>query len=148
MRLQLTRRADYAVRVVLALAEADRRLSAGQLARQMQIPPRFLPQIMPGLVRKDILGRRLGRYGGYVLARAASEISLLEVIEAADAAPRPRSCVLRGGSCQQERPCAVHPAVAGAQEAVRTALGAPDFGSLLERRSVADISHAPAIEGD
>jgi DNA-binding IscR family transcriptional regulator len=75
MRLQLTRRADYAVRAVLALAEADRRLSAGELARQMQIPPRFLPQIMPGLVRNDILGRRLGRHECWLGQRARSRCS-------------------------------------------------------------------------
>ena len=137
MRLQLTRRADYAVRAVLALAEADRLLPAAELSRRMQIPPGFLPQIMPGLVRAGILARSLGRHGGYVLARPSSAISLLEVIEAADAVPAPRSCVLRAGACQRERPCAVHPAVANAQEAVRTAFASADFGSLLERRPAA-----------
>ncbi len=134
MRLQLTRRSDYAVRAVLALAEADRRLPAAELARRMHIPPSFLPQIMSALVRKGVLRRSLGRHGGYVLARAPSAISLLEVIEATDGAPPPRTCVLRGLACDGAHPCAVHFAVADAQEAVSTILLDADFASLLERR--------------
>jgi Rrf2 family protein len=134
MRLQLTRRADYAVRAVLALLEAGRLLPAAELARRMEIPAGFLPQILPALVRNGILARTLGRHGGYLPARSASAISLLEVIEAADAAPSPRTCVLRGGACRGEQPCAVHPAVSDAQAAVRTVLSGATFASLLHRR--------------
>ena len=134
MRLQLTRRADYAVRATLALAEAGRLLPSGELARRMKIPPGFLPQILPDLVRHGILDRSLGRHGGYVLAREASALSLLEVIEAADGAAAPRTCVLRGGPCRGEEPCAVHPAVAEAHDAMRGVLSGATFASLLERR--------------
>lgn len=133
MRLQLTRRADYAVRAVLALAEAGGLVPAGALASRMEIPGGFLPQILPALVRDGILFRTLGRHGGYRLARPAAEISLLAVIEAADGRPPPRTCVLRGGTCRRERPCAVHPAVAEAQAAVRTVLAEADFAALVAR---------------
>ena len=135
MRLQLSRRADYAVRATLALAEEGRLLPAGELARRMEIPSGFLPQILPALVRKGILGRSLGRHGGYVLAREASNISLLDVIEAADGAPPPRTCVLRGGACLGQQQCAVHPAVAEAQAAARRVFSEAAFASLLERRT-------------
>ena len=131
MRLRLTRRADYAVRAVLALAAADRRLPSAELARRMEIPPGFLPQILPALVREGMLARTLGRHGGYDLARPADEISLLAVIEAAEGGPQARTCVLRGGTCRRERPCAVHPAVAEAQAAVRAVLADADFGGLV-----------------
>jgi Rrf2 family protein len=134
MRLQLTRRADYAVRATLALAEAGQLLPAGELALRMAIPPGFLPQILPALVRNGILGRSLGRHGGYVLARDASGVSLLEVIDAADGTPPTRTCVLRGGPCRGEEPCAVHPAVADAQEAMRVVLSGATFASLVGRR--------------
>ena len=134
MRLQLSRRADYAIRATLALAEADRLLPAGELARRMEIPSGFLPQILPDLVRSGILGRTLGRHGGYVLARPAGDISLLEGMEAADGAPPPRTCVLRGGACPAAEPCAVHPAVAEAQRAARLVFGGASFAALLDRR--------------
>lgn len=133
MRLQLTRRADYAVRAVLALTADDRRLPSAELARRMEIPPGFLPQILPALVKDGILARTLGRHGGYRLARAPHAISMLEVIEAADGPHRPRACVLRGGACRRELPCVVHHAVAEAQEATRAALSRADFAGLVAR---------------
>lgn len=135
MQLRLSRRADYAVRAVLALAEADRQLTTAELARRMEMPPGFLPQIMPALVRGGILRRRLGRHGGYVLARAASAISLLDIIEAADGRRPARSCVLRGGACRGDQPCAVHPAIAAAEDAQRAALAAADCSALLAGRA-------------
>ena len=141
MRLQLTRRADYALRAVLAPAAADRRLLSAELARRMAIPPGFLPQILPALVRDGILARSLGRHGGYRLARPTRAIPMLKVIEAADGPARPAACVLRAGAYRRERPCAVHPAVAEAQEAMRAALSGADFAALVARHEteVADV---------
>jgi Rrf2 family protein len=133
MRMQLTRRGDYAVRAVLALSEADRVVATPELAGRMRIPVGFLPQIMPGLVRADIVERRLGRHGGYRLARPAAAISLLEVIEAAETDPDRRpTCVLRGEHCTPAAPCRVHPAVSRAADAMRSALAATDFASLRD----------------
>ena len=131
MQLQLSRRADYAVRAVLALADADRQMTTAELARRMEIPLRFLPQIMPALVRGGILCRRLGRHGGYLLAGSADSISLLDVIDAADGARPMRTCVLRGAACQAERPCAVHNTIVSAEAAQRGQLAAADFAALL-----------------
>ena len=133
MRMHLTRRGDYAVRAVLALSETDRVVATPELAGQMRIPVGFLPQIMPGLVRAEIVERRLGRNGGYRLARPAASISMLEVIEAAEAAPdRRATCVLRGERCNPGSPCRIHPAVAKASDAMRGALAATDFASLRD----------------
>ena len=137
MRLQLTRRGDYAVRAVLALTEADRVMATPELATQMEIPVNFLPQIMPGLVRRGILTRRLGRNGGYMLGRPPESISLLEVIEAGEAsAPAPPTCVLRGDRCRPSEPCRIHPAVSRASEAMRAVLAAANFASLRDGASL------------
>lgn len=132
MRLQLTRRADYAIRAVLCLAreERDQPLSASDIAGRMAVPPRFLPQIMQDLVRAGLVGSSLGRGGGYRLARAPSEISLLDVIEAVEGDARRRTCVLSSGSCDPSRPCDVHELFVAAQEA------------LLERLAAATLEHA------
>lgn len=136
MRLQLTRRGDYAVRAVLALTEASGVVATPELAERMQIPVNFLPQIMPSLVRRGILKRRLGRHGGYELARPAESITLLEVIEAGETdAADPRPCVLRGDRCRPDRPCRIHPAVSRASEAMRTVLAASNFASLRDGAS-------------
>ena len=110
MRLELTRRGDYAVRAMLSLAahQGDGWLSVSRISAAMGIPERFLPRVMTDLVRSGLVEGHLGRTGGYRLARPATEISLLEVIEAAEPDDGQRRCVLRGGPCGKDGLCAVH----------------------------------------
>jgi Rrf2 family transcriptional regulator, iron-sulfur cluster assembly transcription factor len=138
MRLQLTRRGDYAIRAMLALAG---RLSAGHtaapiIAAETGIPPAFLPQIMTDLVHANLVDARLGRSGGYRLAREASAISLLEIVEAIEGDSRRATCVLRGGGCDARNPCAVHHAFFNAQEALLTTLAAASLDQLAAPASV------------
>ena len=125
MRLELTRRGDYAVRAMLALASADGGalpLSARRIAEQMSIPERFLPHVLRDLVRAGLVEGRTGRAGGYRLARPAARIALLDVVEAAEGEAEPARCVLRGGPCRPDGRCAVHDVFAGARESVRARL--------------------------
>lgn len=126
MRLELTRRGDYAVRTMLALAsvaDADR-LSARLVAERMAIPGRFLPHVLRDLTRARLVEAQTGRRGGYRLARPATEITLLEVVEAVEGDSRPTVCVLRGGPCRPDGRCAVHDVFAEARAAVRDRLRA------------------------
>lgn len=120
MRLELTRRGDYAIRAMLALARAgdDTWLSVSRIARAMSIPARFLPQVMADLTRGGLVRAATGRTGGYQLARRPDAVSLLEVIEAVEGESRRRTCVLRGGPCGSDGHCAVHETFFRAQEAL------------------------------
>ena len=125
MRLELTRRGDYAVRAMIALAAPDGPplRSVPRIAERMGIPPRFLPQVMRDLVAAGLVASETGRTGGYRLARDAGTINLLQVVEAAEGDTRRLTCVLRGGPCGRDGYCAVHATFAGVQEAVREQLG-------------------------
>lgn len=120
MRLELTRRGDYAVRAMLALARdgATQHTAAG-LAGSTDIPASYVPQVMGDLVRAGLVANRRGRRGGYRLGRAPSEISLLAIVEAVEGDGRRRTCVLRGGACRRDGACDVHEAFSAAQEALR-----------------------------
>ena len=120
MRLELTKRADYAIRAVLALSRAadGERLSVRRIATDERVPGRFLPQVMGDLVRAGLVEGTVGRSGGYWLAKPSSEISLLEVVEAVEGDSRRRVCILRGGPCALAGVCDVHAVFAAAQEDV------------------------------
>lgn len=125
MRLELTRRGDYAVRALLALArEDDDHVTGATLAAETAIPPSYVPQVMGDLVRAGLVANRRGRHGGYRLARPATDISLLAIVEAVEGDGRRRTCVLRGGPCRRDGACDVHDAFFGAQEALFNALAA------------------------
>jgi Rrf2 family transcriptional regulator, iron-sulfur cluster assembly transcription factor len=132
VRLELTKRADYAIRAVVALAAAApaERLSVRRLAADRDIPVRFLQEVMSDLVAAGLVEAQPGRTGGYRLAREASSMSMLDVIEAIEGDSRRRTCVLRGGPCRFEAVCEVHPIFAAAQDAMIGHLAASSVASL------------------
>lgn len=134
MRLELTKRGDYAVRAMIALARGNgERLSARRIADAMEIPVRFLPQVLGDLQRAGLVAAAPGRSGGYRLARAAEGISLLEVIEAVEGESRRRSCVLRGGPCGRDGTCDVHDVFFAGQEALLATFAAATLSALASR---------------
>jgi cysteine desulfurase len=140
VKLELTRRGDYAVRAMLALAAADAAdpagtpVSARRIAERMAIPGRFVPHVLADLVAAGLVSARTGRAGGYRLARPAAEISLLDVITAVEGDARRRGCVLRGVPCGTDGFCAVHPVFMAAQDAIL---------DHLARATLADVPLAP-----
>ena len=133
MRLELTRRGDYAMRAMLALAQAGGgALTAPRIAELTKVPPNFLPQVMAALSRASLVHPRIGRIGGYRLARPASEISLLEVIDTIEGDSRRTMCVMRNGPCGVEERCIAHDAFYAAQEALRDSLRAATLESVVD----------------
>jgi Rrf2 family protein len=136
VRVELTKRADYAIRAVVALAAAapGERLSVRRIAADRAIPVRFLPLVMTDLVRAGLVEGLAGRTGGYRLARPSSAISILEVIEAIEGDSRRTTCVLRGGPCNVNGVCDVHEVFAATQAAMLRELGGATIASLAARR--------------
>lgn len=125
MRIELTRRGDYAVRAVLVLARPGAgQMTAASLAAATGIPSSYVSQVMGDLVRAGLVSNRRGRAGGYRLAADPREATLLAVIEAVEGDLHGRTCVLRGGPCGRNGSrCSVHDAFARAQAAAIGALG-------------------------
>jgi Rrf2 family protein len=145
MRLELTHRGSYAIRAVLTLARAekDEVVPARRIAKEMDIPVRFLPQVLGDLSRAGIVEARLGRAGGYRLSKPAGHISLLDIIEASEGDARRQTCVLTGKPCDGADPCDVHDMFYEAQEAILQRLDGVSVADV-----VADSSKAPvAPEG-
>jgi Rrf2 family protein len=131
VRLQLTKRTDYAIRASLALARnPTQTMSSVQIAQRMGIPVHFTSQVMSDLVRAGVARAVIGRTGGYRLACDPSAVSVLRIVEAVEGDPRRRLCVLRGGPCERAQPCAIHHVFAGAQEAFVAELAATSLGDI------------------
>ncbi len=146
MRLELTRRGDYAVRAAVALAaNGGGLLSAPRIAAEMEIPPRFLPQVMSDLVRADLVVGQTGRAGGYRLVRPPAEISLLDVIRAAEHDRAERTCILRGGPCDPRDRCVVHDVFSEAREALLRSLAGTTLAEIAEARLRRLATPAPGV---
>ncbi|SCL18797.1 Rrf2 family protein [Micromonospora pallida] len=89
--MRLSARVDYALRATAELAAVagdgpsrTRPVTAEQIARAQDIPPKFLESILLQLRRGGVVHAQRGPEGGYWLARPAAEISLAEVIRVID----------------------------------------------------------------
>jgi Rrf2 family protein len=83
--VQISAKADYAVRALIELAARDGGPVKGDhLAAAQQIPPKFLEAILAQLRQSRLVHSRRGAEGGYWLARPPAEIRLAEIIRAVD----------------------------------------------------------------
>lgn len=135
MDLTLTNRGDYVVRAAIALAAAWDGAGAYRkirdVAEEMALPPSYTPQLLGMLAKAGLAEAKAGRDGGYRLSRPPKDVTLLEVIEAAEGHLVSRRCPIRGGPCRWDDVCALHPTWLKTSEAIR---------STLARTSLEDVS--------
>jgi Rrf2 family iron-sulfur cluster assembly transcriptional regulator len=137
--MEISRRTDYGVRVILDLAiqSQKERTSTQEIAERQNIPGPFLAKIISQLALSGLITTYRGAGGGVSLARPASEISLLHVIEALDGPLRLNRCVIEPSACPRDEYCPVHHIWAKAQE---------DLTSLLSGTTFDDLASAPPGE--
>jgi Rrf2 family protein len=81
--MQISAKADYALRAVCELAASDKpSLKAEEIAVAQEIPQKFLENILLELKRAEIIHAQRGIRGGYRLARAPEEINLADIFRA------------------------------------------------------------------
>ena len=84
--MRLTHLADYAVVMMTAAARrpASSRLSATELAEETGVPLPTAQKLMQRLAAAGLLTGTRGAGGGYALARAVTDISLADIVEAVE----------------------------------------------------------------
>ncbi|HSR33589.1 MAG TPA: Rrf2 family transcriptional regulator [Anaerolineae bacterium] len=130
--MEISRRTDYGVRVILDLATLTEstRASTQEIADRQNIPAPFLAKIISQLSLSGLVTTFRGAGGGVSLARPASEISLLQVIEALDGPVRLNRCLIEPSACPLDEHCPVHHIWAKAQTELTGLLGSTTFDNL------------------
>ena len=82
--LAITSKSPYAVRALTELARVGTSgpVPIGEIARRRDIPVQFLEGMFATLRRAGILQSQRGVKGGYSFARAPSDVTVLDVVEA------------------------------------------------------------------
>jgi len=107
MGLKLTSAADYAIRAMIHLAclpEGGVALRS-EIAEAQNIPTSFMAKILRSLVRARLLRSSRGVHGGFALARAASEINMLEIVEAIEGPLSLTDCTPATAGCAWSIDC-------------------------------------------
>jgi Rrf2 family protein len=137
--MQLTRAADYAMRVMIYLAGLPEgtRVSRGELADAAECPEQFLSKVLQSLSRAGLVISHRGNTGGFELLPGTAKATVLQVVEAVEGPVRLNVCVNSPHPmCNRQSWCPVHPVWEDAQAAMTQVLRATTIRELAEQAAV------------
>jgi Rrf2 family protein len=137
--MQLTRAADYAVRVMIHLAglPAGTRISRAELAEAASCPEQFLSKVLQNLTRSGLVVSHRGNTGGFELPELHRHASLLAVVEAVEGPIHLNVCLGHDHACERQSWCPSHRAWASAQQAMTDVLRNTSLSELARQMPVA-----------
>jgi len=115
--MQLTRAADYAVRVMVHMATLPPRERAllPALARATATPESFLSKVLQALTRAHLITSRRGQSGGFEILPRGRQATIRDVIHL-------NVCLVSARSCGRATWCPAHPVWERAQQAMLAVL--------------------------
>jgi Rrf2 family protein len=142
--MQLTRAADYGVRVMIHLAAspADVRILLPELAAATDAPVSFLYKVLQALSRAGLISSRRGQSGGFQISQGGREASMRDVIEAVEGPILLNLCLISGRSCHRKPQCPAHPVWAQAQMAMLEVLSGAMIADLAAEAQRIKPRHA------
>ena len=123
----------YAVRVLIDMAERAEEglIPLRDIAQRQEVSEKYLQRIARQLVDAGIVQGVSGKGGGYRLSRPADEITVYQVLEAAEGTLAPVSCLAAdAASCDRAPTCKTLPLWKGFDETVRQFFGGVTIAEL------------------
>ena len=136
--MKLSKRGEYGLRAMVDLAShpAGVVVPMKDIAQREQIPVKFLEQILLTLRNAGLLRSRMGVGGGYLLAKAPSEITLGQIIRILDGPLAPIRCVSQSAyekcACPDEKSCGLRLVMFDVRNAI---------SEILDRTTLEDVAH-------
>ncbi|MBI4374967.1 MAG: Rrf2 family transcriptional regulator [Elusimicrobia bacterium] len=131
--MRLSQAAEHALRAALFLASRPRRNARlPEIARAQGIPPASLSRALRCLAGRGIILSAAGYQGGYRMLKDPAQVSLRQVIEAAEGPIFYSHCPFHGNVCDRESRhwCPVHDVWEAAKR---------DFLEALESQTLQDL---------
>lgn len=138
--MRLSKRGEYGLRAMIALAEPAKTDSSPQImqikeiALREAISAKFLEQILLALKNNGLLHSKMGVGGGYYLARSANEITLGQIFRVLDGPMAPIKCVSQMAyepcGCPDEETCGLRLVMGDVRNAI---------ADILDNTSLADV---------
>jgi Rrf2 family protein len=145
--MQLTRGADYAVRVMIHLAAApeSERASLPELACAADAPESFLSKVLQSLAHAGLISSRRGQAGGFQISERGRAATMRDVIEAIDGAICLNVCLMHGRSCPRKAWCPAHTVWVQAQRAMLDVLSKATIVELAAQKLPDRAAHGVQI---
>lgn len=149
----VTKRTDYATRVLLALAldQSDRLLTLNDLAARTSTPRSTVDQVMSRLREGGLVQAARGPFGGYRLNRSPADITVEEVLRLFQGNVTPLECTQDDPSalCEMAVGCSLRELWSRAHAAVVEVLGEVTLADLAASASGTWVGERPVtVRGD
>lgn len=105
--MKISTKGRYALRVMadIALNSEEKNVSIMELASRNNISDKYLEQIISLMVKNNLLISFRGVQGGYKLSRPAKDITIGEIIRAAEGIFETVSCISGDEKCDKAEHC-------------------------------------------
>jgi len=80
----LTKKSEYALLSLLSISKSNIPINVDVLSKELDISKSFLAKIMQNLAKQDLVISHRGINGGFVLKKSIEEITILEIVIAAE----------------------------------------------------------------
>ncbi|MDR2672953.1 MAG: Rrf2 family transcriptional regulator [Coriobacteriales bacterium] len=136
-KLEISRRTDYAIRLMAALLKnAGRPLSVKEAAQMQDVPYSFARSIQHELTKHGMVKTVRGARGGMILAVDPKTLTLLEFIEVFQGPVSVAICLSEPGWCPRDGCCEFHEIWGGASQLLKDYLGSMTFSDILDGKTV------------
>ncbi|MCI1944315.1 RrF2 family transcriptional regulator [Clostridium luticellarii] len=134
--MRITQESDYGLRVVLYLSKLGygKKIEAKSIARDENVPLRFLLKLLRKLTQAGIIKSYRGVNGGYALNLMPEKITLRSIIEAIDGPIYLNRCLYDPERCTANRNghCDIHNSLLKIQNHLIEELESVNFKDILE----------------
>ena len=105
----LSKTTEYAIRAIIYIAAQEKKLiTAKYMSDILNIPYKYLGQLLGKLSDAGFLEAIQGKYGGYRLKKDPQQIYLYQIIDRLEGMETYQGCLLGFPKCDADNPCALH----------------------------------------
>jgi len=143
--MRLSKRGEYGLRAMIALAEpapkgdAPQMMQIKEIALREGISAKFLEQILLALKNNGLLHSKMGVGGGYYLAKPAGEITLGQIFRVLDGPVAPVKCVSQMSyepcGCPDEETCGLRLVMGDVRNAIVDILDTTSLVDVVKRQA-------------
>lgn len=126
----------------LALHHGKKPLPLGVIAENQGISKKYLTQLMGPLKRADLVRVLRGKTGGFVLARHPSEITLGDILYAAEGDMSLIDCLKDPGFCYRSDDCLSRATWLELSQLIKDYLNSKTLADVLEKGFLSQLSDA------
>ncbi|MEX2213522.1 MAG: Rrf2 family transcriptional regulator [Phycisphaeraceae bacterium] len=127
----ISQTSEYALRAIVHLADqAESSLTTPQIAETTRVPVGYLAKVLGQLAKAGLVRSQRGLHGGFSIARAPQDITVLDVINAVDPVQRIHTCPL-GLKAHGKKLCPLHRQLDDAMASIERAFGSSTIADLL-----------------